>query len=309
MTSKSPQIADKKIQGSSRQVLGGPSGQARRHSRCLAGISRCFAAGLLLWGTQVSIPAQEAAKPEETPIQGRRDTPLLPGTKWHVHDPERPQPAVVTPGTFPTPERFGKAPSDAVVLFDGHDLSAWTDDEGHPAAWKVQDGAMTPSGGSIHTVQEFGDVQVHVEFAEPTPGEGHGQERGNSGVFLQGLYEVQVLDSYGNRTYPDGQAGAVYGQNPPQVNASKPPGEWQTYDIVFTAARFAPDETLKTPAYLTVFHNGLLVQDHVALLGPTVNGALAKYEFTPGVGPLSLQDHGNAVRYRSVWVRPISPAK
>ena len=164
---------------------------------------------------------------------------------------------------------------------------------------------MTPAGGSIHTLQEFSDVQVHVEFAEPTPAEGSGQEDGNSGVFLQGLYEVQVLNSYGNRTYPDGQAAAIYGQTPPQVNASRPRGEWQTYDIVFTVAHFNPDGSLKIPAYLTVFHNGVLVQNHVALLGPTVNGALAKYKFTPSVGPLELQDHGNPVRYRNVWLRSL----
>ena len=253
--------------------------------------------------------AQEAA-PGATPVQGRHDTPLIPGTRWHVHDPERPQPAVITPGSASTPDTPGQPPSDAVVLFNGHDLSPWSDDDGHTPAWKVTDGVMSPAGGgTIHTLQEFGDVQVHVEFATPVPARGEGQERGNSGVFLQGLYEVQVLDSYRNKTYPDGQAGAIYGQNPPQVNAARPPGEWQTYDIVFTAARFTPEETLKTPAYLTVFHNGVLVQDHVALLGPTMNGALAKYELTPPTGPLSLQDHGNGVRFRNVWVRPLPASK
>ncbi len=254
------------------------------------------------------LPAQTAV-PEGTPVIGRKDTPLIPGTQWHVHDPERPQPAVVTPGTFSTPETPGKPPSDAVILFDGHGLAAWSDDNGHPPTWKVADGVMTPAGGAIHTLQEFGDVQVHVEFSTPTPGVGHGQERGNSGVFLQGLYEVQVLDSYGNRTYPDGQVGAIYGQTLPQVNVARPPGEWQTYDIVFTAARFGPDEKLVMPAFVTIFQNGVLVQNHVAVLGPTVNGALAKYEFTPPVGPLSLQDHGSAVRYRNVWVRPLVAEK
>ena len=214
---------------------------------------------------------------------------------------------VVTPGTFPTADAPGRAPSDAAVLFDGHDLSAWTDDHGHPAAWKLADGAVSPSGGSIRSVREFGDVQVHVEFAEPVPARGHGQERGNSGVFLQGLYEVQVLDSDGDRTYPDGQAAAIYGQSPPQVNAARPSGEWQTYDIVFTVARFDADGSLQKPAYLTVFHNGVLVQNHVALLGPTINGALAKYgaKPLPATGPLGLQDHGEAVRFRSVWIRPL----
>ena len=266
--------------------------------------ARLLSLVLLLLGNAFSAAAQNAA-PSPTLIEGHKETPLLPGTPWHVHDPDRPQPAVVTPGTFPTAEAPGRAPSDAVVLFDGHDLAAWSDDDGHPPAWKLVDGAVTPSGGAIHTLQDFGDVQVHVEFAEPDPAHGHGQERGNSGVFLQGLYEVQVLDSYDNPTYPDGLASAIYGQNPPQVNAARPPGEWQAYDIVFTVARFHPDGSLKTPAYLTVFDNGVLVQNHVALLGPTVNGALAKYEYTPPIGPLSLQDHGNAVRYRDVWVRPL----
>ena len=271
--------------------------------------TRCLGTAWLLTATALSAHAQTAA-PSPTPIVGRRDTPLLPGTPWHVHDPERPQPPVVTPGTFPTADTPGRAPSDAIVLFDGHDLAAWSDDDGHPPTWKVADGAAIPSGGSIHTLQEFGDVQVHVEFAEPAPATGSGQENGNSGVFLQGRYEVQVLDSYGNRTYPDGQAAAIYGQSPPQVNAARPPGEWQSYDIVFTVARFNPDGSLKTPAYLTVLHNGVLVQNHVALLGPTVNGALAKSDFTPPIGPIGLQDHGNAVRYRNLWARPLpDPAR
>ena len=272
------------------------------HSACRYG-----AAAALLWaGGALSVSAQDVM-PSPTPIEGHRETPLLPGTPWHVHDPERPQPLVVTPGTPSTTDAPGRAPSDAVVLFDGHDLSAWSDDHGHSAAWKLTDGTMSPSGGSIRTVREFGDVQVHVEFAEPSPARGHGQERGNSGVFLQGLYEVQVLDSYEDRTYPDGQAAAIYGQSPPQVNAARPPGEWQSYDIVFTVARFNPDGSLKTPAYLTVLHNGVLVQNHVALLGPTVHAALAKYEAAPlpATGPLGLQDHGNVVRYRNVWVRSL----
>ncbi len=275
-----------------------------RHFAVVARRAAC--AALFLVGTGNQAPAQTAA-PVPTPIEGRRDTPLLPGTQWHVHDPERPQPVVVTPGTPSTSDTPGHPPSDAVVLFDGHDLSAWSGDDGHPPKWKVADGTMTPSGGGIHTLQDFGDVQVHVEFSTPTPGVGHGQERGNSGVFLQGLYEVQVLDSYGDRTYPDGQAGAIYGQSPPQVNPVRPPGEWQAYDIVFTAARFGEDKALNTPAYLTVFLNGVLVQNHVALLGPTINGALAKYGFTTPTGPLGLQDHGHAVRFRNVWLRPLTP--
>ena len=247
-----------------------------------------------------------ASAPSAAPdVEGHRDTPLLPGGQWHVHDPDRPQPAVVTPGTFSTPEVPGKPPSDAIVLFDGHDLSAWHYASGQPATWSVQDGAMVEGHGDIRTAQEFGDVQIHVEFSTPTPPRGQGQGRGNSGVFLQGQYELQVLDSYQNPTYPDGQAGALYGQQPPQVNASRPPGEWQTYDIVFTVARYAADGTLQTPACVTAFHNGVLVQNHAALIGPTMHAALAKPTNLGPTGPLKLQDHHNAVRYRNIWVRPL----
>ncbi len=245
--------------------------------------------------------AQEALKPT---VEGYKDTPLLPGNRWHVHDPDRPQPAVVTPGTFATPQEAAKPPSDAIVLFDGKDVSLWRSMKGEPAPWKIQDGAITPSGGDIKTAQEFGDVQVHVEFAEPVPATGKGQARGNSGVFLQGQYEFQVLDSYESPTYADGQAGSLYGQRPPLVNAARPPGEWQVYDLVFTAARFK-EGALVTPAYLTAFHNGVLVQNHVAYLGPTGHRILAHYSPLPLTGPLVLQDHHDAVRYRNIWVRPI----
>ena len=165
---------------------------------------------------------------------------------------------------------------------------------------------MIEGHGDLYSRQEFGDVQVHVEFCEPTPPKGHGQGRGNSGVFLMGQYELQVLDSYQNPTYPDGQAGAIYGQQPPQVNASRPPGEWQTYDIVFTPARYAADGTQQAPPYETVFHNGVLVQNHTAIIGPTMHAALAKPIHTGPTGPLKLQDHHNAVRYRNIWVRPLA---
>lgn len=264
--------------------------------------------GLVVTGSGLSCAVAQDAKPEPTPIKGYRDTPVLPGTQWHVHDPERPQPKVVQPGRNAGESTIVQPPADAIVLFDGHDLSAWTDEKNQATKWQVSDGAMVPAEGSIRTKQNFGDAQVHVEFNLPVPAKGEGQERGNSGVFLQGLYEVQVLDSYQNRTYPDGQAGAIYGQYPPLVNAACPPGQWQTFDIIFTAARFAPDGSLQIPAYLTVFHNGVLVQNHAALLGSTVHRALAKYEVTDGKGPLGLQYHGNAVRYRNIWVRPLKNA-
>ena len=241
---------------------------------------------------------------------GYTDTPMLPGGKWHVHDPERPQPRVVTPGTFSTPEQPGKPPSDAIVLFDGTDVSKWRTADGKPCGWKVEDGVMivppakTPGGGDTFTKEEFGDCQLHVEFATPNPPKGDSQGRGNSGVFLMGLYEFQVLDSYNNRTYADGGAASLYGQWPPLVNASRPPGEWQVYDIVFTAPRFK-DGKVETPAYITAFHNGVLVHNHAAYLGPTGHKTNPKYTPHKATGPIKLQDHGNPMRYRNLWIRPL----
>ena len=249
---------------------------------------------------------------EHAPV-GYTDTPMLPGGKWHVHDPDRPQPKVVTPGTLSTPETPAKPPSDAIVLFDGADLSRWRNDHGEPSRWVVKEGAMTvpPKKGKdapaedIWTKEEFGDIQLHLEFATPDPPHGDSQERGNSGVFLFGRYELQVLDSYHNRTYADGGCAAIYGQSPPLVNASRPPGEWQTYDVVFIAPRFK-DGKLESPAHITVFHNGVLVQNHTEILGETGHKILAKYKPHGPQGPLRLQDHGNPIRYRNIWVRPVN---
>lgn len=236
---------------------------------------------------------------------GYTDTPILPGMPYHVHDPARPHPAVVTPAAQP-----GGAPSDAIVLFDGKDLSQWVSassdasKSGKPAAWKVENGyfEVAPRAGDIATKEKFGDVQLHVEWATPAEVRGNSQERGNSGIYLQGRYEVQVLDSYRNPTYADGQAGAIYGQWPPLVNATRKPGEWQSYDIVFEAPNFR-GETLAKPAYLTVFLNGVLLHNHKEVMGPTVHRALAKYVPQPEEDSLVLQDHGNPVRYRNIWIR------
>ena len=242
---------------------------------------------------------------------GFQDTPLLPGGKWHVHDGLRPQPPVVTPGTSSTQDAPGKAPSDAVVLFDGHDVSAWRAEDGSPAGWKVEDGAMvvtgkkTPGGGPIFTKQAFGDCQIHLEFATPTPARGNGQGRGNSGLIVMGRYEIQILDCFGNPTYPDGTTTAVYGQTPPLVNACRPPGEWQTYDVAFTAPRFKADGSVESPAFVTVFSNGVLTQNHTASLGSVVWKAVAKYEKHGDKEPIMLQDHGDPVRFRNIWVREI----
>jgi hypothetical protein len=228
--------------------------------------------------------------------------------KWKIHDRNRPLPPVVDPGTASTPDVPGRAPSDAVVLFDGKDLSKWAHQDGSPVKWKVANGyaEVVAKTGYIYTRQAFGDCQLHVEFAEPLPARGEDQGRGNSGVFLMGLYEIQVLDSYQNKTYADGQAAAVYGQYPPLVNASRPPGQWQTYDIVFHGPRFDASGKLLQPARVTVFHNGVLVQDNVAPSGPTEHGERPPYKPTPEKLPLALQDHGDPVRYRNIWIRELA---
>lgn len=213
-----------------------------------------------------------------------------------------PEPKVVTPGQGDAP------PSDAVVLFDGTDLSGWTGMSGEPAGWRVEDGAMTvvAGTGSIHTVQGFGDVQLHIEWRTPAVVEGEGQGRGNSGIYFMERYELQVLDSYQNRTYSNGQAGAIYKQHIPMVNASRKPGEWQSYDVVFNAPRFGSDGSLIAPAYVTAFHNGVLILNHVELAGPTEYIGEPPYEAHEEKLPLMLQDHGNPVSYRNIWIRELS---
>ncbi len=224
--------------------------------------------------------------------------------RWKAHDLERPRPPVVTP-----PERDLPVlpPSDAVILFDGRGLEAWRNEKGGPADWIVADGTFRPAPETedIVTAQGFGDVQLHLEWAAPLPAAGTSQGRGNSGVFLMGLYEVQILDSFESDTYADGQAAAVYGQYPPLVNACRPPGEWQSFDVAFRRPRFAEDGTLVAPARVTVLHNGLLVQDAVPLLGPTAWLQHLPYAAHPDRLPLSLQNHGSPVRFRNVWVREL----
>ena len=252
----------------------------------------------------------QPVKQKKPPNVGYDNTPVLP-SGWRVHDVDRPQPEVITPGA-----QVGQAPSDAIVLFDGTDLSAWTgsrqdnpkkkryNPEGR-ALWKVENGYMecTPTG-DLHTKQAFGDCQFHIEWQTEAPPKGDSQGRGNSGVFMMGMYETQVLDCFENRTYADGSAGCVYGQTPPLVNACRKPGEWQTYAIIFQAPRF-DGETLVSPAYVTVFHNGILVQHKTEILGPTSHKKLPVYKPHAGKLPIKLQDHNNATRFRNIWIREL----
>lgn len=223
---------------------------------------------------------------------------------WPVHSMERPRPPVVAPGPEGPP---AAPPSDAMVLFDGSGLEAFQAEQGGPALWLTREGYLeiVPGTGSIVTRRRFRDIQLHIEWATPAPPSGEGQNRGNSGVFLMSRYEIQILDSYQNDTYPDGQAAALYGQVPPLVNASRPPGAWQSYDIVFRAPRFARDGTVLEPARVTVLHNGVLVHDAVPFQGRTVHQRRAAYEPHPDSMPLLLQDHGNPVRFRNIWVREL----
>lgn len=212
-----------------------------------------------------------------------------------------PVPKVVAPGLATAP------PSDAIVLFDGTSLGEWTAANGSAARWSVADGAMTvvPGTGAIRTVRGFGDCQLHVEWRSPAVVRGGGQDRGNSGVFLMGRYEVQVLDSYENPTYVNGQAASIYKQHIPLVNASRKPGEWQSYDIVFHAPRFADDGRVLAPGSFTVFHNGVLVQDHVEIKGRTLNSGPQTFEKHGPREPIVLQDHGHLVSFRNIWVREL----
>jgi hypothetical protein len=224
---------------------------------------------------------------------GYTDTPMIPGTKWRVHDANRIPPRAVVAG------EHGTAPSDAAILFDGTNLDQW---KGGP--WKLVDGAMEVNGtGTIETKQVFGDCQLHVEWATPEKFNAESQGRSNSGIFLMGRYEVQVLDSFENRTYADGQASSLYGQTPPLVNATRPPGEWQSYDIIFEAPHFEEGKLVE-PAYVTVLHNGVVTHHRKAFTGATTHKAVASYK-EHGEGPIRLQDHGNPVRFRNIWIRQI----
>jgi len=257
-------------------------------------------------------PAPQKKGPTQIPpehgddVRGYNDTPQLPDQKWKVHDLDRPRPAKVTPGPYVEE----KPPADAIVLFDGKDLSRWvTMGRGGAVSepkWKVENGyiEIVPRTGRLVTKDKFGDCQLHVEWQVPTAATGNGQSIGNSGVELMTRYEVQVLESNSHLTYADGGAGAIYGVWPPLVNPSRPQGEWNVYDLFFEAPKFEGDKVVK-PAYMTVVFNGVLVQNHKSYLGTTIWRQIGKYTPHPAEEPLSLQDHSQPVRFRNIWIRKL----
>jgi hypothetical protein len=275
-------------------------------------LANCVLCLLALGLATAAFAASDAAKQVNT--DGFRDTPMIPGTPWHIHDPDRPQPAVIKPGM---PATLGSTPpSDAEVLFDGQDLSKWQNSHGQDADWKLQDRYMevVRGVGNLRTRRQWADFQLHVEWASPNPPKGEGQGRGNSGILINGLYEVQVLDSYHSLTYPDGQAGAIYGQMPPLINACKAPGEWQTYDIIFESPRWTDRGELVKKACITVLHNGIVIQNHYELTGCTdgIGGvpwkSLGNYNLPhPPEVFIELQTHNSdPVRYRNIWIRKLA---
>ena len=240
---------------------------------------------------------------------GYTNTPKIPGTPWVVHDPFRPQPRQIDPGTISPRNKSGKPPSDAIILFDGSNLDAWENNKGGDPKWVLGDGYFEcrKKSGTIRSKQKFGSVQLHIEWAAPSEVKGSSQGRGNSGVFLAGLYEVQVQDNYDNLTYPDGQASSLYGFRPPRVNVTRPPGEWQSYDIVFEMPEFKNGKLLKK-AKITVLHNGVVTQHGVEIPGILGHKKTQPYR-EHGPGHIQLQDHGNPVRYRNIWVRELKPVQ
>lgn len=243
---------------------------------------RLVAAWLMVFGFASAVLSH-------SPVWGQE---YLNGIKWQM-------PPVVKPGTT-----NADPPADAIVLFDGKDLSKWDGAD----RWKVVDGVAVVGKGQITSKEKFGDCQVHIEWSAPTPATGSGQGRGNSGLFLMGMYELQILDSFDNPTYFDGQAGAIYKQTPPAANATRPPGEWNTYDVIWTAPRFGDDGKLVSPAYITALHNGVLILNHFELKGDTPFNRPPKYSAHPPKGPISIQDHGNPMKFRNIWVREFKPA-
>jgi hypothetical protein len=251
---------------------------------------------LCLWAN--TLPAADLVHAKDgSGVYGYKDTPKLPWCQWLCHDPDRPAPKCVNPGKAGPP---APVPADAIVLFDGTDLSQWQPLRG----WKMEDGCLLSGNGDFTTKQNFGSAQIHVEFMVPAGFEGPWYNRGNNGVFLMGLFEIQIFDSCNEKIYPDGQCAAIYGQTPPLVNVTRPPGEWQTFDIVFLAPRFDGDK-LVAPARVTVFHNGVLVQLNEEIHGETGHRKVPEYKHKVSVGPLALGGHGCPVKFRNLWLRPV----
>jgi hypothetical protein len=283
----------------------------KTYTAAAAALGCAVLAGILVAQHQPVAP--KPAQPKEdrnAPNTGYSDTPVIPGQKWKVHDAARPAPRKVTPGA-----QLGQPPSDATVLFDGKDLSQWLErgkgsNRGKvvPATWKVENGYMESSRGTgdVFTKEKFGDMQLHIEWASPAVIDGASQWRGNSGVLLMSRYEIQVLDSWENPTYADGQAGAIYGWWPPLVNVARKPGEWQAYDIVFEAPRWAGDKLERT-AFVTVFHNGVLLHHRQEIGGPMAHRVVRQYQKHEMEEPLALQNHDTLVRYRNIWARKLRP--
>jgi hypothetical protein len=269
-----------------------------------------FAIAMSLSAQQSGTPqGQRPGRGQQPPeagddVRGYTDTPRIPGQKWRVHDAERPRPRKVKPG----PVVSAPPPADAIVLFDGKDLSQWVtsgrDGGTSEPKWKVENGEMVivPRSGRLRTKEKFGDCQLHIEWMIPKGTGGNGQSAGNSGVEIMTHYEIQVLESVDHQTYADGQAAAIYGQWPPLVNASRPEGEWNVYDIFFEAPKFEGDKLAK-PAYVTVVHNGIMVHHRQEIIGAAIHRQVATYKPHPAEEPLSLQDHGHAVHYRNIWIR------
>jgi hypothetical protein len=250
----------------------------------------------MLW-TSAAFGAELEHAKDGSGVYGYKDTPKLPWCRWLVHDPDRPAPKRVDPGKTAPP---APVPSDAIVLFDGKDASKW----GPLGDWRVEDGCLISGNGGLASKESFGDLQLHVEYMGPTDFEGPWYNRGNNGVMLMGLFEIQIFDSFNEKIYPDGQCAAIYGQTPPLVNVTRRPGEWQSLDIAFTAPRF-DGEKLVAPARVTVFHNGVLAQLNEEIHGETGHRIVPEYKQRTSKGPLAFGGHGCPVRFRNIWVRPL----
>ncbi len=252
----------------------------------------CIVVGIV---TTLACAAELVKSKDGAGVIGYKDTPILPWCNYHVHDPDRPAPKRINPG--PAAERPSPIPADAIVLFDGKDLDQW-----EKGTWKVVDDTIEAGNGNLTSKQQFGDCQIHIEFMPPADFKGPWYNQGNNGVLLMGLYEIQIYDSYNEKLYPDGQCASIYGQTPPLVNVCRPPGQWQSFDILFTAPVFEGDKLVK-PARVTVIHNGVVVHNNEEIRGETGHRILPAQTKKVSQGPLMLNGHDCPVRFRNIWVR------